>query len=84
MKEEEIEDVRSMGMKSLFNDRENDEIKQKIIEQYQSLVPSMCLNLKKHTIKPKSGLSILKKLKNQPNPIIQDDVDAVILLLSDK
>lgn len=71
-------------MNSIFNDAENQEIKQKIIENYQSLVPSMCLNIKKHTLKPKSGLMILKKLKQQTNPIIQDELDSVIPSLNDR
>jgi len=35
-------------------------------------------------MKSKSGLLILKKLKKQPNQIIQDDVDSALPSLNDK
>ncbi len=81
---EGIEEVRGIGTRCLFNDTESKDMKEKIVEQFQSLVPSLCLGLNKHTLKPKSGLAILKRLKKQPNPIIQDDVDSVIPNLNDK
>lgn len=48
------------------------------------MVPSLCMVLKKYQSKLKSGLLLLKKLKHQPNQIIQDDVDSAIPSLNDK